>query len=104
MSYMDIRNNKTILQDRIKRFTLKATASAVFALNAEAVMAVNCPPEINGSALAGVICDFNGISPSGNSVTVENGGTVGGILMSNYQPTDSHITVNAGGLVNNTTG
>lgn len=101
---MDIWNNKTILQTRIKHFTLKATASAVMTLYAESAIAVNCPVEITGTALAGVICDFNGIAPSGNSVTVENGGTVGGILMNNYQPTDSHITVNAGGLISNATG
>ena len=99
---MDIWNNQTSLQARIKRFTLKATASAVLTLNAEAVMAINCPTEIYGNTLAGLICDFNGISPSGNSVTVENGGTVGGILMSNYQPADSYITVDAGGQVSNT--
>lgn len=101
---MDIWSNKIFRQARIKRFTLKATASAVLTLNAEAVVAQNCPIEIFGNVLAGIICDFNGIAPSGNSVTVENGGTVGGILMSNYQPTDSFITLDAGGLVSNTTG
>ena len=101
---MDIRNNKTILQAKIKRFTLKATASAVLTLNAEAVMAINCPAEISGTTLASIICDFNSTTPSVSSVTVENGGTVGGILMDNYQPTNSFITVDAGGLVSNTTG
>ncbi len=77
---------------------------SILTLHAEAAMAVNCPTQILGTALAGIICDFNGIAPSGNSVTVENGGTVGGILMSNYQPANSFITVNTGGLVSNTTG
>ena len=99
---MDIWNNKAALQTKIKRFTLKATASAVLALNAEAAMADNCSTEIYGNTLAGVICDFN--LASGSSVTVESGGTVGGILMTAaYQPTDSFIKVDAGGQVSNTT-
>lgn len=99
---MDIWNNKSILQASLTRFTLKATAAAVLALYAEGAMAVNCPTEITGTFLAGIICDFNGVPPSGSTVTVENGGEVGGIRMANFQPTDSHITVNAGGLVNST--
>ena len=96
---MDIWNNKTILQSRIKHFTLKATASAVLALNAEAAMATTtCPTEIYGD-LSTSICAFT----SGSSVTVENGGAVGGILMNTYQPINSFITVAAGGLVSNTT-
>src|SRR6185437_1593410 len=84
--------------------TLKATASAVLSLSAENVMAVNCPTQIFDNTLAGIVCDFNGIPSSGNSVTVENGGTVGGILMSSYQPINSFITINSGGLISNTTG
>lgn len=94
---MDIWNNKTILQARMRRFTLKATASAVFTLNAGSVMSQSCPSEIYGNTLAGLICDFDG----GNSVTVKNDGTVGGIRMINYQPTDSSITIDARGQVSN---
>ncbi len=101
---MDIRNNKNRLHTKIKHFTLTAIASAVLTLHAETAMAANCPTEIVGNALAGIICNFNGIPPSGSSVTVKNGGTVGGILMSSYQPTNSFITINAGGQVSNTTG
>ncbi len=100
--YMDILNNKTILQTKIKRFTLKATASAILTLNAEAVMAQNCPVEIYGATLANTLCDFNGIDPSGNSVTVETGGIVRSIQMNHYTPTDSYIAVNPGGQVSNT--
>ena len=96
---MDIWNNKTILQAKIKRFTLKATASAVLALNAEAVMALSCPTAITDTTLATIICDFN----SGSSVTVENGGAVKGIQMDNYPPpSPSYITIDAGGQVSTT--
>jgi len=101
---MSIKRNRYFSVPEIKRFPLKATASALLTLNAEAVMAQNCPTEIFGNSLAGVICNFNGVAPSGNSVTVENGGTVGSIRMANYQPTDSYITVDAGGQVSNATG
>ena len=96
---MDIFNNKTPLQIKIKNFTLKATASAVLVFNAEAALAVDCPTEIYGSSLANTICDFNN---SSLSVTVENGGAVGGILMENYQPNNSYIDLSNGGLVSNT--
>lgn len=97
---MDIRDNKTFLQSNIKRFTLKATASAILTLNAEAALAIPpCPAEIQGNALAGEICHFSATS----SVTVENGGTVGGISMNGYSPPDSFITINKGGTVSNTT-
>ena len=100
---MDIRNNKPFLQSNIKHFTLKATVSAILTLNAEtAIATATCTPEIQGSTLAGVICDFNVFT--GSSVTVDAGGIVGSIQMSGYQPTGSHITVDAGGLVSNTTG
>jgi len=102
---MDLQNNKLLQRSGLKRFALKATASAILTLNAEAVMAINCPAEISGSVLATEICDFNGGDPSVISVTVETGGTVGGILMNGgYAPADSFITVDAGGLVSNTTG
>lgn len=91
---MDIRNNKTILQTRIKRFTLKATASAIFTLNAEAVMAACvCTSPITDASCATQQCDFT----TGSSFIVEIGGEVGSILMSNYQPTNSYIAVEAGG-------
>jgi len=69
-----------------------------------AALAANCPVMVNGSVLAGIICNFNGISPSGSSVTIENGGTVGGLQMGNYQPTNSFILINNGGAIANTTG
>ncbi|MDP1603976.1 MAG: autotransporter domain-containing protein [Legionella sp.] len=98
---MDIRKNKRPFPENIKRFALKATASAIIALNAESVEAVSCPIFITDTSLAGVVCDFDATS----SVTVENGGEVGGINMAAYTPgPPSFIAINAGGLVNNTTG
>lgn len=95
---MDIRNNKNIFHSKIKPFTLKATASAILALNAEAVSAAPCPAEIFGT-LAG-ICEFTATA----SVTVENGGTVGGILMDGQTPSNSFIAINTGGTVSDVTG
>lgn len=94
---MDIRNTKPSLQAHIRRFTLKATASTILTLNAETAMAnIVCPLEILGN-LPG-ICNFS----ENSSVTVANGGTVGGINMSTYQPTNSYIMVDAGGTVSGT--
>lgn len=97
---MDIENKKSFLSVS-KRFTLKATASAILTLNAETVVAVDCTSQIVGSTLAGVICDFN--ANTGSSVTVETGGTVGGISLSApYIPSSpSKITIEVGGLVSN---
>lgn len=85
---------------RIKRFSLKVAASAIMTLNAETVIA-SCPSSItSNSGLAGIICDFD--AGTGSSVTVENGGTVGGISMISYAPAPpSYITVDSGGLVSN---
>lgn len=63
-----------------------------------AALAVSCPSDITGAGLTGVVCDFD----SGNSVTVANGGDVGGINMNSYAPASSFITNN--GTVANTTG
>lgn len=60
-------------------------------------MAAPCPANITGSALAGTICDFN----AGSSVTVQNGGTIGGIVMQGYSPGSSFI-LNNGTITNST--
>lgn len=96
---MDIRNNKTFLHSNIKHFTLKATASVILTLNAETVIAATCPPTIF-TDIEGV-CEF--VHPI-TSVTVENGGTVGGISMDTYTPQNSFIRIDSGGLISNTTG
>ncbi len=89
------------IQKNIKQFALKATASAILAFNAETAIADSCPAHINDTILAGTICDFDIHS----SVTVGNGGEVGGISMVNYTPTPpSYIAIDAGGTINNATG
>lgn len=93
---------KNMSYKNVKRFSLKATASVVLTLNAEAVMATDCTASITGTTLAGIICDFN--SNTGSSVTVVNDGTAGGINMASYTPSSSFITVNAGGALSNATG
>lgn len=97
---MDIQKNKTLFHKDMKKFVFKATASAIFTFNAETAAAASCPTYITDTSLASVVCDFD----SGTSVTVENGGEVGGINMQNYNPTSSFIAINAGGTINNTTG
>ena len=98
---MDYLKNKTLFCKNIKQFALKATASAIVTLNAEKAIAVPCPIYITDTTLASFVCDFD----TGSSVTVENGGLVGGINMVNYTPfPPSFIAINAGGTVNNTTG
>ena len=100
---MDIWKNKTRFRDNIKKFALKATASAIVTLHAETATAVSCPAYITDTALAGQICDFP--PTTGSSVTVENGGEVGGISLTSYTSTSpSYIAINAGGLINNATG
>ncbi|MBV8801774.1 MAG: autotransporter domain-containing protein [Gammaproteobacteria bacterium] len=87
----------------IKHYTINAIASAVFALNLNVARAASCPPQIIGTALAGIVCDFD--SGTGSSVTVNNGGDVGGIVMNGYNPiSPSQIVINAGGVVNNNIG
>lgn len=83
----------------LKQFTLTATASAILALNTEAALAITCPAQITGTILAGVLCDFTGSS----TVTVENNGEVGGIVMDSVPTPASQIVVNQGGLISNTT-
>lgn len=93
--------NKTLVHDNIKRFALKATASAILALNAQIATADSCHTYITGTSSAGVVCDFD----SGSSVTVEDGGIVGGVNMAGYSPAPpSYIAINAGGLISNNTG
>lgn len=97
---MDIKRNKYLSKPNIKHLTLKATASAIFVLNTEAVIAYQtCPPQIVGNTLAGMICEFT----ANLSVSVLSGGTVGGIQMANYPPpvTPLFIAVDAGGIVSN---
>ena len=59
-------------------------------MNPASALAAACPNTIVGSALAGINCDFN----SGSSITVANGGSVGGISMNAYFPTSSFILNN----------
>lgn len=97
---MDIRKNKTTFHKNIKRFALRATASAIFTLNAKAAMATqDCPALIQGTSLAGTLCSFD--LSTGPSVTVENGGVVGAISMSGYTVSPTFMTINAGGTIGN---
>lgn len=97
---MDIWKSKTDFQRNIKQFALKATASAIVIFNVETAGADPCPAYITDTSLAGVVCEFD----LGSSVTVENGGTVGGIDMNFYTPSSSYIAINAGGSVSNNAG
>lgn len=68
-----------------------------------AALAAPCPSIITGTALAGIVCDFD--NATGSSATVENGGNVGGISMNAYTPTSPSFILNAsGGTINNTGG
>jgi len=78
----------------IKHFAIITAAFTIFSLHAQA----SCPAIITGTALADMVCDFD----SGSSVTVANGGTVGGISMAGYHPLSSQIVVDAGGSITNT--
>jgi autotransporter family porin len=98
---MDIRINKTLLHAKIKRFTLKATVSAIFALHIEAAMALDpCELVISDDRYATTGCEFI-INPS---VTVEEGGVVGGISMSGRTDSPTSIAINREGRVTTTTG
>lgn len=99
---MDIWKSKTDFKKNIKQFALKATASAIVIFNAETAGADSCPVYVTDTSLAGVVCDFDNNTSS--SVTVENGGTVGGIDMNFYTPSPSYIAINAGGSVSNNAG
>jgi len=92
---MDILSNRYLQRSGIKHFTLKLTASAVLAFHAEGAIAFSCPITISDSTLAGVVCSFDTFP----SVTVENGGVVGGIAMSAYNPTSSFIAIDQGGVI-----
>jgi outer membrane autotransporter protein len=97
---MDIGTSKTVLNNTIKRLALQTTASAILSLNAETLIADPCPAYIT-SNLSGLICDFG----SGSSVTVDNGGTIGGINMVGYSPASpGYIAINTGGAVSNSSG
>lgn len=98
---MGIRKKKRFQKRNLKRFTISAAATTVLTLHAELASAASCPTLITGTALANIVCDFDG--GTGSSVTVANGGEVGGITMNGYDPLTSHITINAGGVVSNTT-
>lgn len=100
---MDIRRNKTIFHTCLKDFTLTATASAILALTAETAMAINsCPSVIIGSTYANITCDFD--PQTGSILTVEQGGTLGGIAMNGYNaPPPSSIQIDAGGLIRTST-
>lgn len=59
---MDIRKNKIFLHQNMRRFALKATASAIATLSAETATADTCPTYIINTSLAGVVCDFDSTS------------------------------------------
>lgn len=61
-------------------------------------LAVSCPATITGTALSGVVCDFD----TGSGVTVSTGGEVDGINQQAYAPANSFI-LNDGTIGNNTT-
>lgn len=84
-------------QINVKRFALSTIASAIFTLHAETASAISCPAEIIGTPLANTICNFD----TGSSVTVKNGGSVGGIAMNAYNPASpSQIVIDVGGIIN----
>ena len=86
----------------LKMFTLKKSLISTTTLigwsllGPTSALAVSCPATITGAALSGVVCDFD----TGSSVTVANGGTVGGINQQAYAPVNSFIT-NNGTISNN---
>ena len=90
---MDMKRNRSRRGMNKKLMTLKATAAAVMTLNSGVASAVNCPLTIS-SSIAGV-CTFN----TNSSVTVTNTGTVQGIAMNSYQPSNSFITIDTGGVI-----
>jgi hypothetical protein len=96
---MDIQKKLNRNPRVIQRFAITALAAAICSFHNEAAMAVPCPSQITGSVLAGMVCDFSATA----SVTVQNGGEVGGINMFNYNSPSLQLTINAGGLVNNAT-
>jgi hypothetical protein len=66
----------------------------------ETAIASACPVIISDTTLENSICDFT----SGSSVTVANGGIVGGINMPNYTPTPpSSIAIQSGGVIDGAT-
>lgn len=81
----------------IKRFAIIAAAFTGLSLHTELAQAISCPAIIAGTTLADTVCDFD----SSSSVTVQNGGEVGGITMNSYSPSSSYILVAAGGLITN---
>ena len=98
---MDIQKKQRFQPINIRRFTLGAATSAFLGLHADVASALSCPTLISGTALANLVCDFD--VTTGTSVTVANGGEVGGINMNAYNPASSHITIDAGGVISNTT-
>lgn len=96
---MDIRKKKRSQKRNLKRFSISAAATAVLTLHPELASASSCPALISGTDLAGVVCEFD----NGNTVTVSNGGEVGSITMTNYDPSASQLVINAGGVVSSAT-
>ncbi|HEU5048605.1 MAG TPA: autotransporter domain-containing protein [Rickettsiales bacterium] len=73
----------------LKKYLIGSTAliGGSFFLPATA-FAISCPTIITGTALSGIVCDFDATS----SVTVANGGNVGGInLSTNTPPSPGYI-------------
>lgn len=96
---MDIRKKKRSQKRNLKRFSIGAAATAVLTFHPQLASASSCPALIAGTDLAGVVCEFD----DGSTVTVSNGGEVGGITMSNYDPSASQLVINAGGVVSSAT-
>lgn len=95
---MDVQKKQGRQQVNLKHFTLNATVAALLTLQAKAGRADEiCPLDITGTILTP--CYFN----TNSSVTVKNGGTVGGIIMDSYHPSASTIVIDAGGSVSNST-
>lgn len=92
----------------IKRFALTAIASAIFAFHVDMATAddeVSCSPTISGTASASERCQFD--VSTGSSLTVADGGSIGGIDMgSATTPPGGYdadqITIDAGGQINST--
>ena len=95
---MIVQKNKPFRKLTLKQFTLTAIASAILVFHADMASADSCDPIISNTVDG--TCDFD----TGSSVTVANGGSVGGINMNGYDAgAGGQIAIDAGGQINSTT-
>ncbi|MES2677462.1 MAG: autotransporter domain-containing protein [Pseudomonadota bacterium] len=88
-------NKKSLKQFLIISNTL---IGGIFLIPASA-LATSCPAIISGTTFSGLVCDFD----INNSVTVANGGEVGGINQDNYTPLSSSFITNNGTIISSDT-